>query len=110
MKINPIMLIVSIAISALAGYGFWAGTHVLMNTIVAGVCILLTLGVLLSLSSKADGRTSANIKVVAGIFFVVLLIEQIIFTFAHVIAPYIIVTGILLLIYLIIEYAICKAN
>lgn len=112
MKINPIMMIVSLAVAALTGYGFWAGTHLLLNTIGSAFCILLILGTLLSFSFKEDGRLTANLKVVAGIFTVLAIIEQIIFAFMpeSFRTAYIVVTGILLLSFIIIEYAIYSAS
>lgn len=110
MKMNPIMFVVSIALSTLAAYGFWAGTHDLLRTIGSGICILSTITVILSFSLKNDGRNSVNLKVVAGVFFVILLIEQIVFAFNKVIVPYIIVSSILLLLYFVVCYAIYSAG
>lgn len=97
----------------MASYGFFAshaasGIRILL-TAGAGVSLFLPLAGMLALGAK-DGGTAVNLKVVSVVFFIVLLVEQLIFGFAaKSAAPYIIVTGILLLIYLLIAYSIAKA-
>ncbi len=107
MKINWILFVIALGISALGGYGFYAGTSNLFLTIGGGLSIFLTLGGMLALSF---GRGSINTKIVSGIFLLVLIVEHLIFAFAGFkTAPYIIITGILLLLYIMIFYKIAKA-
>ena len=113
MKINPVMAIAALAISALVAYGFFAWNsgeqYRLLITIGGGIAMFLTLGGMLALGSK-DSGTAVNLKVLSLVFFIVLLIEHVIFSFAAVApAPYIIITGILVLIYIAIAYGIRKA-
>jgi hypothetical protein len=112
MKVNFVMLLIALAIAALAGYGFFAANsdeefHLLLAA-GSALTIFLTLGGLLALSVPDGG--SANIKVTSAIFFVVFLVEQLIFgIFGVREAPYIIVTGILLLIFILVNYGIIRA-
>lgn len=115
MKVNPIMAVVAFLVAALAGYGFYAGNaaeeFALFLAIGGGVSIFLTLGTLLAVGVKSDARLGVGIKAVAAIFLAVLLAEQLIFAFAPMrAAPYIIVTGILWLLYFVICYAIGKSG
>lgn len=107
MKINWFLVLISFFISALAGYGFYAGTANLFLTIGSGLFLFVTLSGMLAISF---GRGSANVKVLSSLFLIVSLIEHLIFAFAGFkTAPYIIITGILLLLYIIIFYGVTKA-
>ncbi len=114
MKINIFMLLISLAIASLAGYGFYAansGTeYVLLQCLGSGISLFMTLGGLLALGSK-DGGTSVNVKITSAVFFIIVLIEQIIFSVMNTLpkAPYIVTTGIILLVYAVIVYGIVKA-
>jgi len=112
MKINVVMLIISFAIAALVAFGFFTGnsseTYCALITIGAGLSFFVTLGGILAVSSP-HGAT-VNLKVVSVLFFIALLIEHLVFSFASVLlAPYVIITGILLLLYVMISYAIIRA-
>jgi hypothetical protein len=114
MKVNIVTLIIALAISALAGYGFYAANaseeYPLVIAIGSGIVLFITLAGTIAVGAKEGRGSTTNIRVLSGIFFVVLLIEQIIFSFVPFrIAPYSIVTGILLLVYMLIAYAIGKA-
>jgi hypothetical protein len=111
MKFNAVLLIIAFAIAALAAYGFFAGndgeTYRMVIAIGSGVSLFVTLGGVLAIS--AESGSTANIKVVSALFFITLLVENLIFSFTAIrLAPYIIVTGILLLIYVLIIYAITR--
>jgi len=112
MKINWFLALIALAIAGLIAFGFYSGnsneSYQLLITIGSGLSFLLTLCGLLALSSAHGG--TANIKVTSVLFFIGLLIEHIIFSFAGVRpAPYIIVTGILILVYVLVCYAITRA-
>jgi hypothetical protein len=112
MKVNPVLLIMAIAISALAAYGFYAGndeeTYRLLIAFGAGLSMAASLGGLLAFSAEGRGG-SLNIKIVSMLFFLALLVEHLIFSFTKIqIAPYIIITGILLLVYVLTAYAIMR--
>ena len=112
MKVNVVMLIITFAIAALGAFGFYAGnsneTYRALITIGAGLSMFITLGGLLAFSSPHRG--TANIKVTSALFFIALLIEHLVFSFTMVrLAPYVIITGILLLLYVLVCYAITRA-
>jgi len=112
MKINWVLAIISLAITGLIAFGFYSGnsndSYQLLITIGSGLSFLITLGGLLALSSPHGG--TVNIKVTSVLFFIGLLIEHIIFSFTGVKpAPYIIITGILILVYVLICYAVTRA-
>jgi len=112
MKINTVLLCISAAIAGLAAFGFYTGcsneSYRVLITIGSGLSLFITLGGLLAISSPAGGST--NLKLTSAVFFIALLIEQIIFAVAGVtLTPYIVITGIVLLVYILICYAIIQA-
>ncbi|GHV88719.1 hypothetical protein AGMMS50267_10790 [Spirochaetia bacterium] len=115
MKINGVTLIIALAVAALAGYAFYAANGAatdipLANALGGGIALFVTLAGTIAVGSKDGGGSTLNIRLASGVFFVLLLIEQIIFCMVSFhIAPYIIVTGILVLIYVLIAYGIGKA-
>jgi len=113
MKINWFLAGISLAVTGLIVFGFYSGNSDdpcrLLITIGSGISCLVTLCGLLALSSPHGG--TVNIKVTSALFFIALIIEHIIFSFTGVkLTPYIIITGILILLYVLICYAIKKAN
>lgn len=114
MNIKLIPLIIALAIASLCGYGFFAISGQISNrlllTIGSGLSLGLTLIGTLALNVKGHGGTG-NIRVVSLIFFVIFLLSNIIFSFVGVPqAPYIIVNGIILLVYLLSVYGITKSR
>jgi hypothetical protein len=112
MKINFIMLIIAFGIAALAAFGFYSGnsgeTYRILIAIGSGLSFFIVLGGLLALSSPHGG--TFNIKVTSILFFIAFLIEHLIFSFTVMrLAPYVIITGIMLLVYVLVSYAIIKA-
>ena len=64
---------------------------------------------MMAVSTK--GRAGGNIKALSSIFFVVFLISNLVFTFTKIkLAPYIIINGILLLIYAVSIYGLIKSR
>ncbi len=114
MKPNIVLIIISVLIAALIGYGFYAAnsgeTNVLLLTFGSGICLALALTGALGIKfERAEAKVT--IAVTSGIFFIVFLISNLIFAFTKVVpAPYIIVNGILLLMYILICYGLSKAN
>jgi hypothetical protein len=114
MKINPVMVLISLAVSALAGYGFYAWNsaeiyHWLL-AIGGGILIFIPLAGLLAITSDGDG-TVANIRALSVVFLIVEIVSNVIFSFMTLTKPtaYIIVNGIFLLIYILIAYAVSRA-
>jgi hypothetical protein len=115
MKINIIMLGIAFAIAALAGYGFYSangaeGDIPLASALGSGIALFVTLSGIIAIGTKTNSGAAPNIRWVSVVFFVLVLIEQIVFTVIKFrLPPYIVVTGILTLVYLFIAYAIGKA-
>jgi hypothetical protein len=113
MKINFVKTIIAIAISLLICYGLYS-FHDSENKILlsAGSFVFLATTLLLTIGASFElPRTTTNIKVVSQIFFIIALISNLIFTFINFSVPsYIIINGILLLVFIFIAYSIYKAK
>jgi len=114
MKINPVFALIAFAISALAGYGFftWNGgePYQVLITIGGGLTIFLPLAGLLALTSDGHGSVG-NIRALSVVFLFVEIIVNIVFSIVDMRTPtaYIIVNGILVLVYILIGYAVIRA-
>ena len=113
MKLNFITTIIAIAVSLLIAYGLYS-FHDSENKILlsAGSFVFLAITLVFSIGTSFQlPRTTTNIRVVAGIFFAVALISNLIFTFiAFSVPSYVITNGILLLVFILIAYSINKAK
>lgn len=113
MKINFVQTIIAIAVSLLIAYGLYcfhdSENKILLSTgsfVVLAVTLIITIGASFELP-----RTTTNIRVVSGIFFAITLISNLIFLFINFSVPsYIIINGILLLVFILIAYSINKAK
>ncbi|MDR0601787.1 MAG: hypothetical protein LBG42_05340 [Treponema sp.] len=114
MKINPVLAIIALAISALAAYGFFAWNsgepYQLLLAGGGGLTIFLPLSGLLAFHPGGRG-TAGNIRALSVVFLLPEIIINVIFSAINVTGPtvYIIVNGILMLIYILIAYAISRA-
>ena len=114
MKINSIPTIIAAAISALIAYALYAfckteGQELLL-AICGGISMFVTLATCLGVRFP-EGRTSANVAVLGGVFFALLLIAQLVFAFVPFTTPaLIIVDGLLLLVFLLVAYGVTKAR
>ncbi len=113
MKINFIQTIIAIAVSLIISYGLFS-FHNSDNKILlsAGSFVFLATTLVLAIGTNFQlPRTTTNVRVVSGIFFAVALISNLIFTFINFSVPsYVIIIGILLLVFILIAYAINKAK
>jgi hypothetical protein len=112
-KINPITLLIALAIAALIAFGFYSGnkgeTYQWLLTIGVGIFAFLALSCTLAVSFDVRGGT-ANVRIVSVIFLVLSLVSNLIFGFMNFTpAPYVIINGVLFLLFILIEYAIIKA-
>lgn len=113
MKLDIIKIFIAIAVSGLIAYGFFAfNTSPNKDLLTVGSLIFLitsltfTIGVSFNLP-----RTTSLIRTVSAIFFIIALLGNIAFSFMEFKeATYIIVNGILFLIYGLISYSIGKAQ
>jgi hypothetical protein len=113
MKINPVMLAVSLAVSALVAFGFYTANqgevYLWLITMGSAFLCFVTLSGILAVSFDVRGGTG-NYKIVSALFFIITLISNIMFNFLNfTLAPYIIINGILFLLFIVIEYAIITA-
>ena len=113
MKLNAIETIIAIAISLLLTYGMYyfhnIGNKMLLS---AGSFMFLSITLIITIAATFElPRTTTNIKVISGIFFVIALISNIIFTFINFSVPvYIITNGVGLLAFILIIFSINKAK
>ena len=113
MKINFVQTIIAIAVSLLIAYGLYS-FHDSENKILlsAGSFVFLATALVMTIGASFElPITTTNIRVVSGIFFAIALISNIIFTFINFSVPsYVIINGILLLVFILIAYSINKAK
>jgi hypothetical protein len=113
MKINFVQTIIAIVLSLLIAYGLYSfhdsENKILLSTgsfVFIATTLVLSIGISFQLP-----RTTINTKVISGIFFAVALISNLIFTFIKFSVPsYVIINGILLLVFILIAYLINKAK
>lgn len=113
MKINFVPTIIAITLSLLIAYGLYS-FHNSENKILlsAGSFVLLSTALVMTIGASFElPRTTTNIRVVSGIFFAIALISNLIFTFINFSVPsYVIINGIVLLVFVLIAYSINKAK
>lgn len=113
MKINFVQTIIAIAISLLIAYGFYS-FHDSENKILlsAGSFVFLATTLVMAIGASFElQRTTTNIRVVSGILFTIAFISNIIFTFINFsVKSYIIINGLLLLVFILIAYSIYTAK
>lgn len=113
MKINFVQTIIAIAVSLLIAYGLYS-FHDSENKILlsVGSFVFLATALVMTIGASFElPRTTTNIRVVSGIFSAIALISNLIFTFINFSVPsYVIINGILLLVFILIAYSINKAK
>jgi hypothetical protein len=112
MKINPFLTVLSLILAALIAYALYyycrAEEIRWLLTFGGGVSIFLAWASTLAVSLE-DKRRNVNFKVFNGLFAVIITAVQVVFTFHAVTTPvYLLWTGIILILWLIIAYAIAK--
>ena len=113
MKINLVQTIIAIAVSLLIAYGlysFHSGENKILLS--AGSFVFLATALVMTIGASFElPRTTTNIRVVSGIFFVIALISNMIFTFVNFSVPsYVIINGILILVFILNVYLINQAK
>jgi hypothetical protein len=108
------MFLISLAIAALAAYGFYTWNSgesaQWFITIGSGLMLLVTLGGCLAVSGETRGL-AGNIRAASLIFLIAGIVSNCIFSSISEmnIPPYIIVNGIILLLFVLISYAVSRA-
>ncbi len=113
MKINFIKTIIAICVSGLISYGFYS-FHETDNKLLLsiGSLVLLSLTLLFTLSiSFSLPRTTTMIRTVSGIFFAIVFVSNLLFSFFNFSTPiYLIINGIAIMAYALIAYSISRAK
>jgi hypothetical protein len=113
MKLNFFPTIISIGISSLISYGFYTFHDGLNKDILAvGSFLFLTITLIGTLGvSFENPRKKVNFKTISALFFVISIISNFIFlSINHTLPMYVIVNGILFMIYLLIVQTLYKLN
>ena len=113
MKLNFAQTIIAIAISLLIAYGLYSfhnSENKLLLSLGSFVFLATTLIMAIGVNFE-ESRTTTNIRVISGIFFAIAFISNLIFSFLRFSTPsYIIINGVLLLIFVLITYSVNKAK
>lgn len=113
MKLDFIKTIIAIAVSGLIAYGFFSfSTSINKDLLTFGsfFFLIITLTMTIGVNFKLP-RTTTMVRTISAIFFTIALISNVVFSFiAFKEAIYIIVNGILFLIYGLTAYSIGKAK
>ena len=113
MKLNVVQTIIAIAVSLLIAYGLYSfhdSENRLLLSLGSFVFLATTLVTTIGVNFE-QSRTTTNIRVVSGIFFTIAFVSNLIFSISKFSPPsYVIINGILLLIFVLIAYSINKAK
>tara|TARA_B110000908_G_C10037430_1_gene350199 strand:+ start:260 stop:604 length:345 start_codon:yes stop_codon:yes gene_type:complete len=113
MKLNFAQTSIAIAISLLIAYGFYSfhdSENKVMLSLGSFIFFATTLVTTIGVSFERP-RTTTNIRTVSGIFFIIALFSNLVFSFLTFSIPgYVIVNGMLFLIFSLIVYSINKAK
>lgn len=111
MKIDFVKTIIAIAVSMLIAYGFYSFHHSENSQLLVATSfieLLLSGFFVLGLRFEQD-RTTANVRLVTSIFFIVFLMTNIVFSFFEFSKQaYIIINGLLMLSCILIVYSLLK--
>ena len=111
-QVKFFQLIIAIALSALISFGFYSmdiESNKLLIAIGGFVFFAITLACTIGIQFETAG-VSTNVRVLSSIFFVVGLVSHIVFSFFSSSVPlYVIVNGIVILVYALIVNGLIKA-
>lgn len=114
MKINIVPLFIAIAISALLSYALYCMAVNVVDAPLLAIAGFIDLGLPLAAAmsfSVENERATFNIKVLSIVFFIILLIINLIFGFIYsTFSTYLIINGLLLLVWILIVYSISKSK
>lgn len=115
MKINYVYGVIAVGICALLSYAVYTISKSMdrdILTLCSFVALIIPLFCAMGLKVEEAERTNINLKVLATVFFVLTLICNMIFAFciSFSIPLYIILNGLLVLIFVLIYYSIYRAK
>jgi hypothetical protein len=113
MKVNWFLFCIAFAIAGLIAYGFFAGNidSQYRIVIVSGAFLSCFVPLAGMLALKLDVRGGLNLRLLSLLFVIGALVVNIVFNLGSIfsLTPYIIVMGILLLLYTLAMYGLVKA-
>ena len=111
-KVKFFQLVIAIALSALISFGFYSmdiESNKLLIAIGGFLFFAITLACTIGIQFETAG-VSTNVRVLSSIFFVVGLVSHVVFSFFSSSVPlYVIVNGIVILVYALIVNGLIKA-
>jgi hypothetical protein len=112
MKINPFLTIIALLFAAIVSYALYSYCHAealrWLITLFGGVSIFLAWAGTIAVS-LTEKKRNVNFKVMNGLFATAITAMQLIFTFSAVSTPtYLLCSGVLLLVWLTLAYAMAK--
>jgi len=113
MKINPVMTVLSLALAALVAYALYSFCRSeelqWVITILGGISIFLTWAGAMAVSVE-DQKRNVNFKVLNGLFAAIVTVLQFVFAWTTTVSKpaYILTTGIIVLVWLMVAYALGK--
>jgi hypothetical protein len=114
MKINFIYFLIALAISGLIAFGFYSfyeGDNKILLVTSSLIFLSLTLMLSLAVTIKDRTRVTVLVRTVSGIMFFVGLITNLIFSFFEFNKDwYIIIIGLILIIYSLVVYSLLKSK
>lgn len=113
MKLNFVPTLIAVAVSLLIVYGLYSfhdSENKILLSLGSFVFLVTTLIITIGVNFE-QSRSTTNIRVISGVFFLIALASNLIFSLFTFSSPgYIITNGILLLIFVLIAYSINKAK
>lgn len=113
MKVNLVKSVIAIGVCGLIAFGFYRFYSFESKMLLGLGCFLFTASTMLwaiAIRFKFQ-RTTTMVRAASGIFFLIALLSNFLFSCFEFSAPlYVIVNGILILIYVLIVYTISKAK
>ena len=112
MKLHVVNFLVTVSISALIAYGLWSIDGDLKNFVAVGSFVFMVGTLVPSFGIDFDvARRAVNLRVVCGIFFVIGLVMNTVFSFIGTSQTmYVLVNAIVFLLFVVIANSIYNAN
>lgn len=108
MKINPVNCLIAIALSAIIAFALWSVDGELKNYVAVGAFVFFAGTLVPMLGGNYEcARNEANLRVMSGIFFVIgLVINGLFSAISYSATAYIIISSLAFLVYIFVSNAI----